>query len=70
MTTARHLQIAWLWWPLGLTKLVAPQDCIYLHTIKSLCLKIWLPVSLNLCAKVIPFGALTGIGTSSLTGSY
>lgn len=29
-----HLQIAWLWWPAGLT-LVVPQDCIDLHTFKA-----------------------------------
>lgn len=27
-------QIAWLWWPLGLT-LPVPQDCIYLHFLKA-----------------------------------
>lgn len=45
-------QDAWLWWSVRLL-LLAPQDCIYLHTFKSSCLKVWFPVSLNLGAEIL-----------------
>lgn len=35
---------------------LVPQDCIYLHTFRSCCLRTWLPVSLNLDAKPFPLG--------------
>lgn len=37
---------------------------------KELMPKSLVPVSLNLGAKALPFGALTGLGTSSPAGSY
>ena len=49
---------------------VIPQDCIYLNNLKSCCLWIWLSISLNLGAEILPLGTLTGLGASSPTGSY
>lgn len=48
-------KITWFWQPVSLM-LVVPQDCIYLHTSKSRCLRVWLPVSLNLGAEILPLG--------------
>lgn len=45
-----------------------PQDCIYLHTFKSCCLRVWLPANLILGSEI--FRTLIGLGTSSNTGSY
>ena len=69
LLTNGHLQIACLWWPVGLTKLAILQVCIYLQTIKIWCLRVWLLVSLNIGAEILPAGALTGTGSSSVTGS-
>ena len=63
-----HLQITWLWWPVGLG-LVVPQDSIYLHTLESCCMKVWLPVSLNLGTDILPFGTLTGLEHPYLLGA-
>lgn len=69
LLTNGHFQISCLWWPVGLTKLAILQVCMYLQTIKIWCLRVWLLVSLNIGAEILPFGALTGTGTSSIAGS-
>ena len=38
--------------------------------LNSCCLRVWLPISLNLAAKMLPFETLTGLGTPSTMGSY
>lgn len=45
-------------------------DYIYLHTFKSCCLRVQLPVSLILGAEILPSGTLIGLGTYLTTGSY
>ena len=56
LLTNGHLQIACLWWPVGLTKLAVLQICIYLKTIKIWCLRVWLLVSLNIVLRSSPLG--------------
>ena len=57
----RHCQIPW---PAELMFAV-PQNCTYLHAIKSCCLRICLPNSMNLGANTLPLGILTSFGTPS-----
>lgn len=52
-------------WPAELMFAVS-QNCIYLqHAIKSCCLRICLPNSMDLGANTIPLGILTSFGTPS-----
>ena len=67
-STQGQLQIVWFWWTTELI-LTVLWDCIYLHTLKSWCLRDWLPVSLNLCEEILQCKTLTGLSTSSNTGS-
>ena len=57
----KHWQIPW---PAELMFAVS-QNCIYLHAIKSCCLRICLPNSMDLGANTIPLGTLTSFGTPS-----
>ena len=57
----RHCQIPW---PAQLMFTV-PQNCIYLHAIKSCCLRICLPNSIDLGANALPLGIPTSFGTPS-----
>ena len=63
-----HCQIPW---PAELMVAV-PQNCIYLDAIKSCCLRICFPNSMDLGANTLPLGILTSFGTPSNvdTSSY
>ena len=67
-STQGQLQTVWFWWMAELRPTVL-WHCIYLHTLKSWCLRDWLPVSLNLCEETPQYKTLTGLNTSSNTGS-
>ena len=69
LPSSTHHHSVWLWWPVWLT-LVIPLDCVFWHTIKSCCLRVWLLIGLNPGAGIFSLGALTGRGISSPTGSY
>ena len=47
----------------------SPTGLYTLHSFKSCCLRVWLPVSLNPGAETLPFGTLTGLGTHLLLGA-
>lgn len=53
-------------WPAGL---ILGDLYIFAH-FKSCCLSIWLTISLNLCATILLFGTLRGLGIPSTTWSH